>query len=142
MYTRRAGGGATLSYSYQLIQYLSMEVCTVGGGHGAGEGLQALLPTFASAASVLFNSGRAAVISPVGEQGQAWGVKEILKTTHSSHQNKSGRIKGTQKMSFFAEGGGRRGGSEGGRGPLLSEPDRCSRRRTQEGTARLCVMPH
>lgn len=99
------GGGLALSYSYQLIQYLSMEVCTVGGGHGAGGVFQALLPTFTS--SVLFNSGRAAVISPVGGQGQAWGVKQILKTTHSSHQNKSGRIKGTQKMSFFAEGGGR-----------------------------------
>lgn len=29
------GGAPALSYSYQLIQYLSMEVCTVGGGQGA-----------------------------------------------------------------------------------------------------------
>lgn len=33
----RGGGTPALSYSYQLIQYLSMEVCTVGGGHSAGE---------------------------------------------------------------------------------------------------------
>lgn len=152
MYTRRGGtwggdAGALLFIPINTILINGGVYCRRRAQCGGVGGLRAL-PTFTSAASVLFNSGRAAVISPAGEQGQAWGVKEILKSTHSSHQNKSGRIKGTQKMSFFAEGGvaggevARDGGGEGGRGPLLSKPDRCSGRRTQERTARLRVMPH
>lgn len=112
---------------------------------GEEGGLQALLPTFTSAASVLFNSGRAAVISPVGEQereSQAWGVKEILKTTHSSHQNKSGRIKGTQKMSFFAGVGGgleREGGTEGGREGAIVVEGRSVQREANTGESSVSV---
>lgn len=70
--------------------------------------------------------GYGGVISPVGEQHQAWGVKEILKTTHSSHQNKSGRIKGTQICPFSPGEEGE--GEPEWRGALLFEADLSSRR--------------
>lgn len=134
MYTRRGGVGGGVWRPLILLfipinTILSMGACTVGGGEEgppswcgwAPPGPSPLpLHTFAPGRR-LYNSvhgrrgrgpggvrGMGGVISPVGEQHQAWGVKEILKTTHSSHQNKSGRIKGTQICPFFAGGGGKR----------------------------------
>lgn len=93
---------------------LSMGACTVGGRDSCPFPLS-LPPLHAfTPGRRLYNSVHGwrglepgvfglcgGVISPVGEQHQAWGVKEILKTTHSSHQNKSGRIKGTQICPFL-----------------------------------------
>lgn len=96
-----------------------MGACTVGGGTPVLVWLgltpsPLLLPYTLSPLDAVFiiqfmdegaggreGLGAGGVISPVGEQHQAWGVKEILKTTHSSHQNKSGRIKGTQICPFL-----------------------------------------
>lgn len=86
-------------YSYQLIRAYQWR-CTVVQP-------SALLPTSTSPASVLFNTGQAAVISPSGRLGPACGVKEISETTQSSHQNKSGQIKEAEKCPFFRGEGGR-----------------------------------
>lgn len=61
------GEGENPLYSYQLIQSYQWR-CTVGGGPMSNP--FALLPTSTSRASVLFNTGQATVISPVGDRAR------------------------------------------------------------------------
>ena len=61
------GEGENPLYSYQLIQSYQWR-CTVEGGPMSNP--FALLPTSTSRASVLFNTGQATVISPVGDRAR------------------------------------------------------------------------
>lgn len=91
-------GGEKPLYSYQLIQSYQWR-CTVRKEEGWC--LTLGLPPLLRKGLYYSTWARATVISPVGGWARPRGVKEILKSTHSSHQNKSGRIKGAQICPFF-----------------------------------------